>query len=82
MKQIQEWLGHSLISTTADIYSHLDYSAEITGKSKKGYGIKGVNHYEFGYIRKLKPDNEPQIGDRVILARFKDDFSLISDNRE
>ena len=58
------------------------YSAEITGKSKKGYGIKGVNHYEFGYIRKLKPDNEPQIGDRVILARFKDDFSLISDNRE
>jgi len=58
------------------------YSAEITGKSKKGYSIKGVNNYEFGYIRKLKPDKEPQIGDRVILARFKDEFSLISDNRE
>ena len=29
MKQIQEWLGHSLISTTADIYSHLDYSAKV-----------------------------------------------------
>ena len=26
MKQIQEWLGHSDISTTANIYSHLDLS--------------------------------------------------------
>ena len=24
MKQIQEWLGHSDISTTANIYVHLD----------------------------------------------------------
>ena len=24
MKQIQEWLGHSDISTTANIYAHLD----------------------------------------------------------
>ncbi|MDD5840998.1 MAG: tyrosine-type recombinase/integrase, partial [Gemmiger formicilis] len=24
MKQIQEWLGHSDFSTTANIYSHLD----------------------------------------------------------
>jgi integrase len=24
MKQIQEWLGHSDMSTTANIYSHLD----------------------------------------------------------
>ena len=30
MKQIQEWLGHSTFSTTADIYAHLDY------KSKEG----------------------------------------------
>lgn len=29
MKQIQEWLGHSDISTTANIYSHLDYKAKI-----------------------------------------------------
>ena len=27
MKQIQEWLGHSDISTTANIYSHLDYKS-------------------------------------------------------
>ena len=30
MKQVQERLGHSTFSTTADIYAHLDY------KSKEG----------------------------------------------
>ena len=30
MKQVQEWLGHGPLSTTADIYAHLDY------KSKQG----------------------------------------------
>ena len=29
MKQIQIWLGHSTFSTTADIYSHLDFHAQI-----------------------------------------------------
>lgn len=28
MKQIQIWLGHSTFSTTADIYAHLDYTAQ------------------------------------------------------
>ena len=28
MKEIQEWLGHSTYNTTADIYSHLDYSSK------------------------------------------------------
>ena len=29
MKQIQEWLGHSDFSTTANIYAHLDYSSKL-----------------------------------------------------
>ncbi len=29
MKQIQEWLGHSDFSTTANIYSHLDYDSKL-----------------------------------------------------
>ena len=29
MKQIQEWLGHSDIGTTANIYAHLDYNSKI-----------------------------------------------------
>lgn len=30
MKNIQEWLGHANYSTTANIYSHLDYSSKIS----------------------------------------------------
>lgn len=30
MKQIQEWMGHSDFSTTANIYAHLDYRSKIT----------------------------------------------------
>lgn len=29
LKEIQEWLGHSNISTTANIYTHLDYSSKV-----------------------------------------------------
>ena len=29
MKNIQEWLGHSNFNTTADIYSHLDFSSKV-----------------------------------------------------
>ena len=29
MKQIQEWLGHSDMGTTANIYSHLDFNSKI-----------------------------------------------------
>lgn len=29
MKQIQDWLGHSNFQTTADVYSHLDFSAKV-----------------------------------------------------
>ena len=30
MKQIQEWLGHSDFSTTANIYAHLDYNSKLS----------------------------------------------------
>lgn len=30
MKQIQEWLGHSDFSTTANIYAHLDFHSKIS----------------------------------------------------
>lgn len=33
MKHIQEWLGHSDFSTTANIYAYLDYSSKLTSAS-------------------------------------------------
>ena len=34
LKDIQEWLGHSDIGTTSNIYTHLDYSAKIAAANK------------------------------------------------
>jgi len=40
MKQIQEWLGHSDFSTTANIYAHLDYSSKISSAQAMMNGLK------------------------------------------
>lgn len=34
MKAIQEWLGHANFNTTANIYSHLDYSSKLKSGAK------------------------------------------------
>lgn len=43
MKQIQDWLGHSDFSTTANIYAHLDYSSKLTSADAmlSGLGLAG-----------------------------------------
>ena len=40
MKQIQEWLGHSDFSTTANIYANLDYSSKISSAQAMMDGLK------------------------------------------
>lgn len=39
LKQIQEWLGHSDFSTTANIYAHLDYSSKLSSAQAMENGI-------------------------------------------
>lgn len=39
MKQIQEWLGHSDFSTTANIYAHLDYSSKVSSAQALASGL-------------------------------------------
>ena len=52
MKDIQEWLGHSTYTTTADIYSHLNYTSKLN--------IAGVLSDVFGG-EKLPQDNTQNI---------------------
>ena len=57
------------------------YLAEIVQRHPDGYEIKGVGRTCFGFIQKLRPEKGPDIGDRVILARVEDRFSLIGYDR-
>ena len=50
MKQIQEWLGHSDFSTTANIYAHLDYSSKLTSADAMLNGL--------GFAQKLKKKSQ------------------------
>ena len=48
LKQIQEWLGHSDFSTTANIYAHLDYTSKISSAQamEKGLILPDSNGFE------------------------------------
>ena len=42
MKQIQEWLGHSDFSTTANIYAHLDFNSKLNSAQAMMAGMSGA----------------------------------------
>lgn len=52
MKSIQEWLGHSTFATTADIYSHLDFSS-------KRESAAAISSAFGGEPQKTEPEGEP-----------------------
>ncbi|MEA5151492.1 MAG: tyrosine-type recombinase/integrase [Oscillospiraceae bacterium] len=57
MKQIQEWLGHSDFSTTANIYAHLDYSSKLSSAEAM---LQGLNMGEQGANQSAQTaENEP-----------------------
>ena len=69
MKQIQEWLGHSLISTTADIYSHLDYSAKVASSIALENGLplpdRDFSSDWSGEVVPKSKDKNPQISSLI-----------------
>ena len=48
LKHIQEWLGHSDFSTTANIYAHLDYKSKITSAQAMETGLALPEGGDFG----------------------------------
>ena len=42
MKQIQEWLGHSDFSTTANVYAHLDYNSKLSSADAMVHELSGA----------------------------------------
>lgn len=52
MKNIQEWLGHANYNTTADVYSHLDFSSKL-----KSGDIISTQLSEYDYKTALHDDD-------------------------
>lgn len=48
LKHIQEWLGHSDFTTTANIYAHLDYKSKITSAQAMETGLVLPEGGDFG----------------------------------
>ena len=48
LKHIQEWLGHSDFTTTANIYAHLDYKSKITSAQAMETGLLLPEGGDFG----------------------------------
>ncbi len=42
MKEIQDWLGHSDFSTTANVYAHLDYNSKLSSAAAMLTGMQGA----------------------------------------
>ncbi len=62
LKQIQEWLGHSDFSTTANIYAHLDYTSKITSAQamEKGMLLPGAEGFESKWIEFEDEDEDDE----------------------
>ena len=60
LKQIQEWLGHSDFSTTANIYAHLDYSSKLSSAQAMENGLSLPAAGDFGskWVEEAEKDKD------------------------
>ena len=68
LKQIQDWLGHSDFSTTANIYAHLDYSSKLSSAQAMVSGMPLPEAGDFG----SKWEKKMCIRDRYRLLQYCD----------
>lgn len=65
MKAIQEWLGHSNFSITANLYSHLEYNAKVTSAETIARVLGGKNGKKSDNI-KMKNDPPVDTGESFV----------------
>lgn len=66
MKQVQEWLGHSNYSTTANIYSHLDFKSKINSAKMVSCAFSFINQ-TYNLRQELSPELENVTEDELVL---------------
>ena len=66
LKQIQEWLGHSDFSTTANIYAHLDYTSKLSSAQAMvdGLSLPESNDFSSKWLEISVEDEEQAVKSR------------------
>lgn len=66
MKNIQEWLGHSNFNTTADVYSHLDYTSKYESAGAISNALtKTIEQPKENIVEKAELVTEGNIDDEI-----------------
>lgn len=77
LKQIQEWLGHSDFSTTANIYAHLDYTSKISSAQamEKGMKLPGSDGFNSRWLDVADDEDEDESDSNSV---FPDGSSVLT----
>ena len=70
LKQIQDWLGHSDFSTTANIYAHLDYSSKLSSAQAMVSGMPLPEAGDFGSRWEQNAEKKRGIKQKAVLSKI------------
>ena len=80
MKQIQEWLGHSNYSTTANIYSHLDFKTKLNS-AKHISNVYGFLNEKYN-INEEKLINMENLTEEEVIFKIKQYQKILKNIRK